>query len=120
MASALLEYGYHLITWWTDNHMVIVDFSTTWLDGRQIQETLEKIWISSSASTIPDDPNPAYKPSGLRLGTPAMTTRGVKEEGIRQIVDFIHKAIENNWEEDILIRLKAEVLEFCRQYPLPQ
>lgn len=75
MAQEFLRYGYTLVTGGTDNHMIVIDFTGTKLDGRIAQETLDKIGISTSKSTIPDDPNPPYKPSGLRVGMPAMTTR---------------------------------------------
>lgn len=118
LASEFIDREYKLITWGTDNHMIILDFSETNLNGRDIQQLLEKVGISSSASTIPDDPNPPYKPSGLRLGTQALTTRGVKEEWIRQIVDFIDQAIQYKDDAVKTAEISQKVLTFCQQYPL--
>ena len=70
--------------------MIVLDFSTQEnIDGSISEKALDKIGISTSKSTIPDDPNPPFRPSGLRIGTPAMTTRGVKEDDMRTIVDFM-------------------------------
>lgn len=80
LASDLQYCGYKLVTDGTDNHMVIVDFTDTKLDGALAEKVLEKVGISVSKSTIPNDPNPPFRPSGMRIGTPAMTTRGVKED----------------------------------------
>ncbi len=118
LADAFLQKNYKLVTGWTDNHMIVVDFSETNLNGRDVQQLLEKVGISSSASTIPDDPNPPYKPSGLRLGTPALTTRWVKEEWIRQIVDFIDQAIIHQDNDEKIAEISSKVRLFCKQYPL--
>lgn len=74
--------------------MIVIDFVGTQLDGSISEKALDKIGISTSKSTIPDDPNPPFRPSGLRIGTPAMTTRGVKENDMRTIVDFMHQAFK--------------------------
>lgn len=119
MAQEFITRGYKLVTWWTDNHMVILDFSWTDIDWSIAEKTLDKIWISASKSTIPDDPNPPFKPSGLRIWLPAMTTRWVKEEDTRKIINFIDQALKNKDNEEILAWLKNEVKEFCRAFPVP-
>lgn len=119
LAQELLARGYQLVTWGTDNHMVIVNFQGTNLDGAIAEKTLDKIWISTSKSTIPDDPNPPFKPSGLRIGMPAMTTRGVKETDTKQIVDFMDRAFKNHDNEEILQTIKQEVMDFCKNFPVP-
>ncbi len=126
LAAELTARGYKLVTWWTDNHMVIVDFSwTEWnpehsgLDWSTAEKTLDKIWISTSKSTIPDDPNPPFRPSGLRIGLPAMTTRGVKEEEVKQIVEFMDQALKNKDNEELLAELKNKVRELALKFPLP-
>lgn len=119
MAEELLARWYKLVTWWTENHMVILDFSNTDVENWSIAEkTLDKIWISTSKSTIPDDPNPPFRPSGLRIGIPAMTTRWVKEEDTRIIVDFMDRALKNKDNEAYLSDLKQEVVKFSRQFPI--
>ena len=75
MAEEFNKRGYKLVTGGTDNHMIVLDFSGTELDGTITEKALDYIGISTSKSTIPDDPNPPFRPSGLRIGTPAMTTR---------------------------------------------
>ncbi len=119
LSSELLTRGYKLVTGGTDNHMVIVDFSWTELDWSIAEKTLDTIWISTSKSTIPDDPNPPFRPSGLRIWMPAMTTRGVKEEDTKQIVEFIDQALKNKDNADILADLKLRVREFCKKFPVP-
>ena len=120
LATELTALGYKLVTWWTENHMVIVDFSWTDLDGSVAEKTLDKIGISTSKSTIPDDPNPPFRPSGLRIGLPAMTTRGVKEADAKQIVAFMDQALKNKDNEEILAGLRTKVREFCKNFPVPR
>lgn len=119
LASELIAYGYTLVTGWTENHMVIVDFTWTDLDWSLAERTLDKIWISTSKSTIPDDPNPPFTPSGLRIWLPAMTTRGVKESDVKQIVSFIDQALKNKDDEDILTELRTKVRKFALKFPVP-
>lgn len=119
LASELTARGYTLVTGWTDNHMVIVDFSWTDLDWSLAEKTLDKIWISTSKSTIPDDPNPPFRPSGLRIGLPAMTTRGIKEEETKKIVEYMDQALKNKDNEETLAELKNKVRELALQFPVP-
>lgn len=119
LASELLARWYKLVTWGTENHMVIVDFTGTDLDGSVAEKTLDKIGISTSKSTIPDDPNPPFRPSGLRIGLPAMTTRGVKEEDTKKIVEFVDQALKNKDNEEVLADLKNQVREFTLKFPVP-
>lgn len=119
LALELTSRGYKLVTWWTDNHMVIVDFSWTELDWSVAEKTLDKIWISTSKSTIPDDPNPPFRPSGLRIGLPAMTTRGVKEEEVKQIVEYMDQAFKNKDNEEMLAELRNKIKEMAVSFPVP-
>lgn len=119
LASELTARGYKLVTGWTDNHMVIVDFSGTALDGSLAEKTLDKIWISTSKSTIPDDPNPPFRPSGLRIWLPAMTTRGIKEAEVKHIVEFMDQAFKHRENEEILAELRQKVRSLALQFPVP-
>jgi len=119
LATELTARGYKLVTGWTDNHMVIVDFSWTDLDWSVAEKTLDKIWISTSKSTIPDDPNPPFRPSGLRIGLPAMTTRGIKEEEVKKIVEYMDHAFKNKDNEEILTELKSKIRELALKFPVP-
>ncbi len=119
LASEFVARGYKLVTGGTENHMVIVDFSGTELDGSVAEKTLDKIWISTSKSTIPDDPNPPFRPSGLRIGMPAMTTRGVKEADTKLIVEYMDQAFKNKDNEEVLAELRNKVKEMCKNFPVP-
>ncbi len=126
MAEEFLAKWYKLITGGTDNHMIILDFSNTELEnGKNAEKILDEVGISTSKSTIPDDPNPPFRPSGLRIGMPAMTTRGVNEEWTRKIVDFMHRALQCHTEQDEetklqkLKNIREEVKNFCKNYPVP-
>ncbi|MFA6522756.1 MAG: serine hydroxymethyltransferase [Candidatus Peribacteraceae bacterium] len=120
MAQRLMDKGCKLITNGTDNHMMVVDCMKSFgIDGMEVQHLLDEVGISTSKSTIPDDPLPPFKPSGLRLGTPAVTTRGMKEPEIDFVVDVILSAIEKRKDESALKKLHDEVISFCRKFPLP-
>ncbi len=119
LASELTAHGYKLVTGGTDNHMVIVDFSGTEMDWSIAEKTLDKIWISTSKSTIPDDPNPPFRPSGLRIGLPAMTTRGIKEAETKQIVAYMDQALKDTDNEELLAQLRNKIKEIALQFPVP-
>ncbi|MFA7717885.1 MAG: serine hydroxymethyltransferase [Candidatus Absconditabacterales bacterium] len=119
LASELVTLNYTLVTGGTDNHMVIIDFTGTGVDGSVAEKTLDKIGISTSKSTIPDDPNPPFRPSGLRIGLPAMTTRGIKEAETKKIVEFIDQALKNKDNEEVLAELKNKVKELALKFPVP-
>ena len=123
LAEEFLKLWYTLVTGGTDNHMIVIDLyhGHNWLtlDGTQAEQALEAIGISTSKSTIPDDPNPPYRPSGLRVGTPAMTTRGVKEDDMRQIVEYMHRAFTHHDDDKYLSWLAQVVKEFSLQFPVP-
>lgn len=99
--------------------MIILDFSQEEFDGGEIEEILDRVGISVSKSLIPNDPRPAFRPSGVRIGTPAMTTRGVKSKDMIQIVDFIDQAIKKRDNPDALEEIKAQVKDFALKFPLP-
>ena len=119
LASELVTRNYKLVTGGTDNHMVIIDFSWTEIDGSVAEKTLDKIGISTSKSTIPDDPNPPFRPSGLRIWLPAMTTRGVKEEEVKKIVEFMDQSLKNKDNEEVLVELRNKVREISLSFPVP-
>ncbi len=119
LAEEMLWYWYKLVTWWTDNHMIVMDFSDESFNGADIEKVLDKVGISTSKSTIPDDPNPPFKPSWLRIGMQAMTTRWVKEDDTKHIARFIHEAIQNRDNEEKLDVIHAQVVECCEHFPVP-
>ena len=119
MAQTFLSLGYKLVTGGTDNHMVILDFSQEPFNGAEIENVLDQIGISVSKSLIPHDPRPPFRPSGIRIGIAAMTTRGITEDEVKKIVSFIDRAIHNRENPAALDTLKQEVVAFSKNFPLP-
>ena len=118
MAKEFIKFGYRVISGGTDNHLMVIDMTSKGLGGRDCEQILDKIGISVSRSTIPNDPSPPMNPSGVRFGTPAITTRGLKENEAKKIVGWINSAIENKSDEKILGKIKKEVKEMCLDYPI--
>ena len=120
LAKTLLGHQGHLVTGGTDNHMMVLDTMKTYdLDGRAAEETLDKASITTNKQIIPDDPNPPLRPSGLRIGTPAATARGMNEEHMEQLGQWIHECLSSHDDEDHLAAVCNEVEKFCQQFPVP-
>jgi glycine hydroxymethyltransferase len=103
-----------------DNHMMVMDVEKSFgIDGRVAQEALDKIGITANKQVIPDDPLPPVRPSGVRLGAPACTTRGMGEADMQRIGAWIVKALKAPEDEGSLTQMKAETEELCRSYPVP-
>lgn len=119
MAKSLMELGYEVLSNGTDNHLFVLSLVKQNMAGKEVEKALEKAGISVSRSTIPNDPNPPLNPSGLRIGTPAVTTRGMKEEEMRLIADYIDKILKNKDDEDVLAEIKNEVKKMGEKFPLP-
>jgi glycine hydroxymethyltransferase len=119
MAEEFIQRGYRIISGGTDNHLMVLDLNNKGLVGKEAEKILEKIGISVSRSTIPNDPNPPMNPSGVRLGTPAVTTRGMKETEMKLIVALIDQAFQNKDNELKLNSLKQEVKELCGKLTIP-
>ncbi|MHB8903525.1 MAG: serine hydroxymethyltransferase, partial [Patescibacteria group bacterium] len=119
MADEFIKRGYRIVSGGTDNHLMVVDLSNKGLAGKEAETTWEKIGISISRSTIPNDPNPPMNPSGVRIGTPAVTTRGFKENEARLIVSFMDEALINKDNEEKLKELNEKVKDLCNQFPIP-
>ena len=120
LASELLNHQGHLVTGGTDNHMMVLDTMKTYeLDGRVAEETLDTASITTNKQIIPDDPNPPLRPSGLRIGTPAATARGMNEEHMVQLGRWIHDCLCNHDDEEHLAEVRVDVEAFCQQFPVP-
>ena len=120
LAAALMEKQAALVTGGTDNHMMVVDTVASFgLDGRVAEEALDKVQITTNKQIIPDDPNPPLRPSGIRIGTPAATTRGMKEADMQKLADWIVACLQNPEDEANLSRIRSEVESFCGSYPVP-
>ncbi|MBU2634969.1 serine hydroxymethyltransferase [Patescibacteria group bacterium] len=116
LASELLKHGFNLITNGTDNHLILIDLRNKGILGPEAQDRLEKAGITVNKNSIPFDPNPPFKPSGLRLGTPAITTRGMKEKEMRQIASWINEVITD---PKSCSKIRQEVKKLCQDFPLP-
>ena len=118
LADELIAKGYKIVSGGTDNHLMVVDLNSKNLVGKDAEIALEKIGISVSRSTIPNDPNPPMNPSGIRIGTPAVTTRGMKEAEMKVLADLIDRALINKDDETALADLKQEVKNLCQHFPI--
>jgi glycine hydroxymethyltransferase len=120
LATALLERGVKLITGGTDNHLMVIDAMASWeISGGQAQDILDQIGLTVNKNVIPDDLRSASDPSGIRLGTPAITTRGLVESDMPQLADWIVQAIAAADDEAKLKVLRAEVQTQAAKHPLP-
>jgi len=119
LARLLVSRGYKIVSGGTDNHLLVLDLSPLNITGKEAETALEAVGISVSRSTIPNDPNPPLNPSGLRLGTPAVTTRGMQTKEMEIIADIIDKAIKSRQQTDKLIELKRVVSDLCQRFPIP-
>jgi glycine hydroxymethyltransferase len=120
LADELMKRGFKLITNGTDNHMVVADVQTSFgMHGGEAEKALDAVGLNLNKNVIPDDPLPPFRPSGIRLGTPAITTRGLREEHMSQIAEWMLTALKAKDDEKKLASIKAEVVDFARQYPLP-
>ncbi len=120
LADALMEQEAKLITGGTDNHMMVIDVVSSFgIDGRVAEETLDAVSITTNKQIIPDDPNPPLRPSGVRLGTPAATTRGMGEDDMRRLAGWMVSALKNHGDEAKLTSIRGEVEEMCTQFPVP-
>lgn len=119
LASEFIKRGYRIVSGGTDNHLMIMDLNSKGLAGKEAEKILEKIGVSVSRSTIPNDPNPPMNPSGIRIGTPAVTTRGMKEKEMELIASYIDEALQNKADDVRLSELKDKVKELCRQFQVP-
>lgn len=118
LGESLTGMGLKLVSGGTDTHLVLVDLRETELTGKIAEETLEQAGITVNKNAIPFDPRPPAVTSGIRIGTPAVTTRGMKEKEIEIIADFIKEALNNPGSEKVLSRIKDDVRGLCSQFPV--
>ena len=118
LAAALQEAGFRIVSGGTDNHLMLVDVFEKGILGSEAENALGKAAITVNKNAIPYDTNPPLKPSGIRIGTPALTTRGMKELEMRQIAKWIAKALEHRNDDAVLDGIRREVAELANQFPL--
>jgi glycine hydroxymethyltransferase len=120
LASTLCAEGLHLVTGGTDNHMMVMDVARSLgIDGRLAEEVLDQVGITTNKQIVPDDPKPALRPSGVRLGTPAATTRGMGKPEMRLIGRWIAEALDAREDADRLAGIHEDVSALCRRFPIP-
>ena len=114
LADELQKRGFKLVTGGTSNHLILADINSSFgIDGKEAEIAMDKIGLTLNANAIPDDPLPRFRPSGIRLGTPAVTTRGAKEDDMEKIAEWMRQSIDNRDNDDELAELRKEVVEFC-------
>ena len=114
LAEELQKRGFKLVTGGTSNHLVLADIHSSFgIDGKEAEIAMDKIGLTLNANAIPDDPLPRFRPSGIRLGTPAITTRGAKEDDMKKIAEWMRRSIDNRDNDNELAELRKEVMEFC-------
>ena len=114
LAEELQKRGFKLVTGGTSNHLILADIHSSFgIDGKEAEIAMDKIGLTLNANAIPDDPLPRFRPSGIRLGTPAVTTRGTKEDDMEKIAGWMRQSIDNRDNDDELAELRKEVVEFC-------
>jgi glycine hydroxymethyltransferase len=120
LSEELLKREFKLISGGTDNHLMLADvYSSFGIDGGVVESALDKIGLTLNKNAIANDPLPPFKPSGVRLGTPAITTRGLVESDMEKIADWMTQAINNRDNDSKLASLKDEVKSFSLKFPLP-
>ena len=114
LAEELQKRGFKLVTGGTSNHLILADIHSSFgIDGKEAEIAMDKIGLTLNANAIPDDPLPRFRPSGIRLGTPAVTTRGAKEDDMEKIAEWMRRSIDNRDNDDELAELRKEVVGFC-------
>jgi glycine hydroxymethyltransferase len=118
LAEALTAEGFRIVSGGTDSHLMLVDLRSFQVTGKVAQETLEKANITTNRNAIPNDPEKPFVTSGIRLGTPAITTRGMKEPEMAKIASLIADALRSREDEDRLAKVKESVVDLCRAHPI--
>ena len=119
LAAGVAKHGYRIVSGGTDNHLMLVDLRPKEINGKEAQEVLDRAGITVNKNAIPFDTYPIFKPGGIRIGTPAVTTRGMKEEEMLEIADLLAEALQNRADEGGLERVREKVRELTRRFPLP-
>jgi glycine hydroxymethyltransferase len=119
LAAGLAKHGYRIVSGGTDNHLMLVDLRPKEINGKIAQETLDRAGITVNKNGIPFDTYPIFKPGGIRVGTPAVTTRGMKEEEMLETADLLAEALEKREDAAALDRIREKVRELTRRFPLP-
>ena len=115
LSEELLNKGFRLVSGGTDNHLILIDVRSKGLTGKKAEAMLDEIGITANKNTIPFDPESPFVTSGVRIGTPAVTTRGMKEEDMKEIAEIMNLALDERNDRG---ELKERVLKLCSRFPL--
>jgi glycine hydroxymethyltransferase len=118
LAARIASRGFRIVSGGTDTHLMLVDVFSKGVNGRQAEEALDRAGITVNKNAIPFDKNPPMTPSGIRIGTPALTTRGMREAEMEAIGDWIADVLERVHDESVQKRVRAEISKLCAQFPL--
>jgi len=118
LAETLMNFGYHIVSGGTDTHLILVDLTDKGITGRDAEKALEQAGITVNKNMVPFDKQSPFITSGIRIGTPALTTRGMKEEEMRFIGGLIHRVLSNIGDETVYKQVRGEVFELCKRFPL--
>lgn len=118
MANEFISRGYKVVSGGTDDHLFLVDFIAQGYTGKDVDAALGKANITVNKNTVPNDPQSPFVTSGIRIGTPAPTTRGFKEEECKELANWMCDVIENMDNEEIISSVKKKVVELCKKYPV--
>ncbi len=118
LAETLQKDGFRIVSGGTDNHLMLVDLTSKNITGKEAQNVLDEVNITANKNTIPFEPRSPFVTSGLRLGSPALTTRGFKEDDMREVADIIALVLDNPTDNDKKVEARARVAALCKKYPL--
>ncbi len=119
LADGLAAHGFDLVTGGTDNHLVLVDLRNKGLGGKPLAAALDRAGLVGNYNAVPWDDQPPQNPSGLRLGSPAMTTRGFRETEFRRVAEWIARVVASGLDEQVIAEVAAETRALCEGYPMP-
>lgn len=119
LAAALLNHGFDLVSGGTDNHLILIDMTNKGQPGKVVSQALNRAGIVCNSNTVPYDPRKPFDPSGVRIGTPSITSRGMKEPEMERVAAWINRVVENIDDETVLDNTAQEIVEFCEDYPPP-
>jgi len=118
MATRLAANGYQIVSGGTDNHLFLMSLADRNITGKDADAALGRAYITVNKNAVPNDPRPPMVTSGLRIGTPASTTRGFREREVEQVADFITQVLDAEGEDAVVARVRSQVLELCRRFPV--
>jgi len=119
LAAGLKERGFNLVSGGTDNHLAVIDMTNKKVYGKKTAQALDRAGIVANYNTVPYDPRRPFSPSGVRIGTPSVTSRGMKEKDMDRIAAWIDEVVANVDDEATLDRIAHEVAEYCKAFPAP-